>query len=204
MAKPLIFSFGGSDFSFEMTKVDRAKLYGYKEIEVFDEQGEKCEMATLAEDGHTIIGRGGTGVGYLSADGLWCEKAQLQPVDLSGQPIEPVPSSFAAPITLVAPTTADDYLAHSIRAIYYLSTDTDGELILQLKSGAIFKFEYSYRGGLEADIAFLLCNETGDVFMAVGNATAIEFIGLQQTATVLEDEAEQEESDGDEMDFGMI
>ena len=48
MAKPLIFSFGGSDFSFEMTKVDRAKLYGYKEIEVFDEQGEKCEMATLA------------------------------------------------------------------------------------------------------------------------------------------------------------
>lgn len=204
MAKPLVFSLGGSDFSFEMAKVDRAKLYGYKDVEIFDEQGDKCEMATLAEDGHTIIGRGGTGVGYLSADGLWCEKTQLRPVDLSGQPIEPVTSSFAAPIALAEPTTADDYLAHSIRSIYWLSTESGGDLVQQLKSGSIFKFGYSYRGGLEADVAFLLCNEVGDVFMAVGNATAIEFVGLQQTAIVLDDDAEQDEGDGDEMDFGMI
>ncbi len=56
---------------------------------MLDEHGDKCEMATLAEDGHTIIGRGGTGIGYLSADGLWCDKSELQPVDLSGVPIQP-------------------------------------------------------------------------------------------------------------------
>ena len=59
-----------------MTKVDRAKLYGYKELLVLDENGETCEMATLAEDGHTVVGKGGTGMGYLSADGQWCDKSQ--------------------------------------------------------------------------------------------------------------------------------
>ena len=38
----------------------------------------------------TVIGRGGTAVAYLSTDGLWCEKAQLKPVDIEGNEIEPV------------------------------------------------------------------------------------------------------------------
>ena len=204
MAKPLVFIFAESEFAFEMTKVDRAKLYGYKEVETVDDHGEKCEMATLAEDGHTIIGRGGTGVGYLSADGQWCEKSQLQPVDLSGQPIEPVTSSFAAPIALAEPTNVDDYLSHSIRSIYWLSTESAGPLMERLRTGAIFKFAYSFRGGLEADVAFLLCNEAGEVYMAVGSATTFDFVGLQQVAAIVDDEASQADDEGDEMDFSMI
>ncbi len=205
MAKPLVFKLDGAEVAFDMQKVDRAKLYGYKEVEMLDEHGDKCEMATLAEDGHTIIGRGGTGIGYLSADGLWCDKSELQPVDLSGAPIQPVTSSFAAPIDLGEPVSADEYLQHSIRGVYLMETESLGSsLIERLKEGAIYKFPYSYRGGLEADIAFLLCNDGGDVFMAVGSGTAIEFIGLQEVAAVVAEESADEDAEGDDMDFSMI
>lgn len=205
MAKPLVFKLNGAEVSFDMQKVDRAKLYGYKEVEMLDEHGDKCEMATLAEDGHTIIGRGGTGLGYLSADGLWCDKSVLQPVDLSGVPIQPVSSSFAAPIELGDPVSADEYLQHSIRGVYIMETESlSSNLMESLKSGAIYKFPYSYRGGLEADIAFLLCNDAGEVFMAVGSGTAIEFIGLQQVAAIVAEDTEEDESDSDDMDFSMI
>ncbi len=205
MAKPLVFKIDGQEIAFDMNKVDRTKLYGYKDLEIIDEHGEKCEMATLAEDGHTIIGRGGTGIGYLTADGLWCDKSQLQAVDLSGQPIAPVPSSFLTPIELAEPTTSDEYLAHTIRGIYAMSSESTSSLLIdKLKSGAIYKFAYSYRGGLEADTAFLLCNDAGDVFMAVGSPTVIDFIGLEQAAAVVEDESTEDEADSDDMDFSMI
>lgn len=205
MAKPLVFKLDGAEVAFDMQKVDRSKLYGYKEVEMLDEHGDKCEMATLAEDGHTIIGKGGTGIGYLSADGLWCDKSELQPVDLSGVPIQPVTSSFAAPIELGEPVSADEYLQHSIRSVYAMETEALGNRLMEnLKSGAIYKFSYSYRGGLEADVAFLLCNDGSEVFMAVGSGTAIEFIGLQQVAAVVAEDTEDEDADGDDMDFSMI
>ena len=97
MAKPLVFQLGESKISFAMIKVDRSKLYGFKEIEALDEADEKCDLATLAGDGCTLIGRGGTGLGWLDADGSWCDKSQLTPIDKDGREIEPVPSSFGAP-----------------------------------------------------------------------------------------------------------
>ncbi len=80
----------------------------------------------------------------------------------------------------------------------------DRQLVESLKCGAIYRFSYSYRGGLEADIAFLLCNDTGEIFMAVGSAKSIEFIGLQQVAATVAEDAEEEEADSDDMDFSMI
>ncbi len=205
MAKPLVFKIDGQEIAFDMNKVDRTKLYGYKDLEIIDEHGEKCEMATLAEDGHTIIGRGGTGIGYLTADGLWCDKSQLQAVDLSGQPIAPVPSSFLTPIELAEPTRrAMSTLLIRFAVSMRCRVNRPLVLIDKLKSGAIYKFAYSYRGGLEADTAFLLCNDAGDVFMAVGSPTVIDFIGLEQAAAVVEDESTEDEADSDDMDFSMI
>ncbi len=193
MAKPLVFRLGASEFALEMNKVDRAKLYGYKDVEILDDSGQRCEMATLAEDGHTIIARGGTGMGYLSADGNWCDKSQLKPVDLSGQAITPVTSSFQAPIDLAEPTTMEDYLEHTIRSVYVMEGSVAPELIEKLKSGAIYKFAYSYRGGIEADVAFLLTNDADELFMAVGSSTELEYVGLQNVADSVEEEEDTPE-----------
>lgn len=204
MAKPLVFRWQDRDFAFGLNKVDRSKLYGYKEVEVLDDHDRPCELATLADDGQTVVGRGGTGMGYVSADGNWCDKAELRPVDLEGNEIKPVPSSFSAPVALDEPATVDDYLQHNIRSVYLLESEDDaGPLRELLAGGAIFKFPYSYRGGLEADAGFLLLSDDGHVFLAVGNPTRAEFIGLPQAGVAVEEEEEGEE-EGDMMDFDMI
>jgi hypothetical protein len=172
-------------------------------MEVLAEDGRRCELATLADDGRTVVGRGGTGIGQLSVDGLWCDKTTLKPVDLEGKQIHPVPSSFSAPIPLVQEASAIDYLSHSIRLVYQLLPEdgVDG-LVDELKKGTIFSFPYSYRGGLVADAGFLLLGEEDHIFLAVGNPTTLEFIGLQEAVAVPEEEQEAEEDDS--MDFDMI
>ena len=167
-AKPIRFNHDGQKLMFQMNKVDRSKLYGFKEQKVHDENEQICELATLAEDGKTLIGKGGTGICQLTADGKWTDKTKLKPVDLEGNEIQPVVSSFAAPIDLSQETSLDDYLNHNIRLVYQLviaeESETEESLVKALRDGAIFKFPYSYRGGLEADVGFILINDANEVF----------------------------------------
>jgi len=204
MAKPLIFQFGDRELPFQLSKVDRSKLYGYKELEVLDDHGDTCELATLASDGQTIVGRGGTGMGYLSASGNWCDKGQLKPIDLNGEEIQPVSSSYSAPVQLFETVTAEDYLSHNIRSIYVVTSEEDvADLLDELKRGTIFSFPYSFRGGLEADAGFLLMGDDENIFLAVGSPTRIEMIGLQPSVAVTDDT--DDDDDGmDPMDFDMI
>ena len=203
MAKRIVFQFGDCDLSFALHKVDRSRLYGSKQTEALDEQGRRCDLATLANDGQTLVGHGGTAFGYLDVDGKWTDKSELTPVDLEGQQIEPIASSFDAPIKLFDTVAPDAYLEHDMRLIYQLESDDDiSELLEELKRGTIFSFPFSYRGGLEPDAAFLLLGDDDNIFMTVGSSARIKFIGLQQSAVAVDDEGEADETDL--MDFDMI
>jgi hypothetical protein len=199
----LVFHFGDRDIPFTLNKVDRSKLYGYKELAVLTEDGQSFELATLADDGCTVVGRGGAGMGQLSVDGLWCEKQKLKPVDQNGTEIKPVPSSFSAPVRLFESVSVSDYLKHNIRLVYHVTSEDDiSELAAELKKGTLFSFPYSYRGGLVADAGFLLMGEEDKIFLLVGSPTRTEFIGLQQVAAA--DEVVEDEDEADSMDFDMI
>ena len=125
------------------------------------------------------------------------------PVDTDGNRIEPVPSSFSAAIKLFETASAEEYLEHNIRLVYALESDSDlTDLMAELNRGTIFKFAYSFRGGLEADAAFLLNNEAGQPMMAVGTPTKVEFVGMAAQAAA-SDDAEQD-GDIEMMDFDMI
>ncbi len=203
MAKPLVFQFGDRDLSFNLEKVDRSKLYGYKEVEVLDDEGGVCDLATLATDGQTVVGRGGTGMGYVSSGGEWCEKSELKPIDLDGNEITSVESSYSAPIKLFETASHNEYLGHNIRSIYRMTTeDQIDELVEELDRGTIFSFPYSYRGGLEADAGFMLKSDEGNLFLAIGQPTKIEFISMQPSISVVDDTEEDNETDL--MDFEMI
>jgi hypothetical protein len=205
MAKPIKFEYGGEIADFEMIKVDRSRLYGFKELETLDEHGKKCELTTLADDGKTLIGLGGTGVGYLTIDGNWVDKAELKAVDLEGKEKIPVPSSFAARIRLEQEATLEEYLNHNFRLVYLLkAADVSEQLHQALVHQSIFKFDYSYRGGLEPDVGFLLMNEDNEIFFLVGESTNIEYKGLQKMAAVADEDPVDTDSDSDLMDFGMI
>jgi hypothetical protein len=205
MAKPLVFQWRDRPISFQMAKVDRARLYGFKESEVLNDQGQRCELATLAQDGQTVVGRGGTAFGTVTVDGTWIEKSQLTPVDPTGQPIQPVASSFAAPVPLVEQVSPEEYLDCAVRAVYLMETADDiGPLAEEFAQGTIYRFPYSFRGGLEPDQGFLLANAEGKIFCAIGKPVKVEFIGLAQAAAAVEDEDAESEEEADAMDFSMM
>ena len=115
MPRSLVFLFGDRQYPLEMHKVDRSKLYGTKEVEAVDQAESVCELATLADDGRTMIGKGGTGLGWLDADGKWCSKSDLKPHNVDGDLVEPVPSSFSAPIKLFDAIWPTEFCAPTIR-----------------------------------------------------------------------------------------
>ena len=204
MAKQLVFSFQREESAFGISKVDRSKLYGYKEAEVLDESESPCSFAVLAEDGSTLIGAGDIGIGYLTADGHWTTKAELTPVDIDGEKIEPVKSSFEKPISLEEMVSVDDFFEHNIRLIYVLEPSAfSGKLKSELEDQKIFRFPYSYRGGLQADTGFLLQGADGNFFLLVGDEMNIEFVGLKQVAASVQEE-EEEVTETDFMNFDMI
>jgi hypothetical protein len=204
MAKPLCVEFRGQTIELQLEKIDRTKLYGYVETEVLDEAGKHCEVGTLTGDGHSIAGKGGTALAYLSQDGLWRKKTDIKPVDLQGNVIMPVKSTFDAKITLDKMASIDDYLSHNIHLVYRLACDAEPTVLMdELKNGTIFNFPFSYRGGVEASAGFLLLGSDGNVFLCVGTPTKIDFIGLKHQAPVPEEpEAPAEEEDL--LDFSLV
>ena len=204
MAKPLTVVYRGETVHLELKKVDRDKLYGYSDLEVVDDAGKPCELATLIGDGHSIVGKGGTALAYLTEDGAWRKKGELTAVDLDNKPIVPVKSTFDNPVSLDATATADEYLSHNINAIYHITSDEVSEpLHTALASGAIFQFPFSFRGGLEASAGFLLQGSDGNPFLCVGSRTDVEFIGLDEAAPAVAD-ADEPLGDDDAIDFSMM
>ena len=204
MAKPLSVEFHGEVFVLDLEKVDRTKLYGYVESEVLDENGKRCEIGTLTGDGHSIVGKGGTALAYLSPDGLWRKKTELQPVDRQGDLIPPVKSTFDATVALDRTVSIDDFLTHNIHLIYRLKAEQEpAALMSELRKGTIFQFPFSYRGGVEASAGFLLLGSDGNVFLLVGTPTDIEFIGLKSPAAIV-DANDASADDDDLLDFSMV
>ena len=211
MPKPLVLEYRGGQVSLGLQKVDRTKLYGYVDTEVVDEAGRACELGTLLGDGHSVVGKGGTGLAYLSPDGLWRKKADLRPVDREGNPIPTVKSTFDTVVPLTDAATIEDYLSHNVYLIYLLTPErAEGmpaqpidDLIDELRGGTIYRFPFSYRGGVSATVGFLLAGGDGNLFLCVGVPTSIEYVGLKATAAVVSDPGDDAVED-DALDFSLV
>ena len=205
VATPLVFHFRDSETACHLAKVDRNKLYGYVDTEVVDKEGRICSLATLAGDGRTLMGPGGVTFGYVDADGQWREKKELTAVDENNDTVEPVSSSFKAPIELSETASIPEYLNHNIRAVYLMSSEDgfSGLLLEELGKGTIFRFPFSYRGGLDPDVGFLLRGADENIWMCLGRKADIQMVGLKQTAVLVE-EAEDADEDDDLLDFGVL
>jgi|SRR5262245_6273142 len=203
MARALVLSLDGNEFPVQMQKIDREKLYGNVEIEAFDEAGNKAFLQILDVDGKTLIDTGGTSLATLDEDGNSVDRKKLTPITSDGEEVQSVPSSFSAP-NILYEATIDEYLSHSVKSVYLL-TPPEGsnfDLLEDVLSGdAIYKFDFSYRGGLEYDTAFLAGNEK-NIFMIIGVNTNMQFVKLNQSG-VLEPVEEQEIS-GEEIEFDLF
>jgi len=100
MPRSLTFQFHNSSFEATLIKIDRSKIYGSVDIVTTDHEGADTDLFSLARDGRTLIGLGGTGSGYINKDGYWVETNERIAVDVEGDPMELIDSSFDAPIVL--------------------------------------------------------------------------------------------------------
>jgi len=207
MPRPLVLRHDGVELPFQLVKLDRSKLYGTVEVEALDGQGRRCELATLATDGKTLLGRGDVASGFLTPEGGWLDRASLKPVGPDGEPVAPLPSSFAAATDLADEASVEEYLAHNVKSVYHLTCEGDvGPLLAELRAGKIYRFPFSFRGGgLVADVGFLVANPDGDIFLAVGQPTLIHFLGLEPLPVSEADVEEAEPGEGEaDLDFGMM
>ncbi len=194
MPRLLTLSHAGTEVDVAVEKIDRKKLYGYVELEVEDGEGRACETATLADDGQTLIPRGGIGHLYLSRSGQLLSPDDLTAIRPSGEPIEPVPSSFESGIQLDHTAEPKDILLTGIAYLYRLVPDGGVDLPEALQQafadGTIYRFRFSYRGGTTAYDAFALRSGGGDLFMLVGTPLDAEYLTFEQIAPDLDDETE--------------
>lgn len=209
MARSLTFTYKKKTFSASMHKLDRTRLYGSVRVITQDADEQKCNMATLCSDGKTLIPRGGTSLGYVNTEGEWIARDKLQPVTLSGDPVTEVASSFDAPVLLKDQIDAAEFLNHSVRLTYRMEVDEQmpASLTKILKSGGIFQFGFSYRGGIGYDPAFLLTDEEGVVWMLITTANDVQYLSLEQAGHCADDPVKDEvgnEDEDDAIDFGML
>ena len=203
MARALVLSLDGEEFPVQMQKIDREKLYGNIEIEAFDEEGNEAFLQLLDADGKTLIDTGGTSLATLDEDGNSVDRKKLIPITSDGEEVEPVPSSFSAP-NLLYEAAVDEYLSHTIKSVYIL-TPSEGSNFKLLEDGlagdAIYKFDFSYRGGLEYDTAFLIGKEK-TVFMIIGVNTTLRFVKLNQPSML--EPVEEQELSGEDLEFDLF
>lgn len=203
MARALILSLDGQEFPVSLVKIDRDKLYGSVEIEAVDEKGNPASIFVLAADGKTLIPKGGTALSIVNEDGDSISRTVLQAVEMDGEPVTPVRSSFDEPNVLER-AIPEDYLSQIVKSVYAVASADETPLdYLQdhLDGGEMFKFPFSYRGGLDHDNAFIVGNKN-DAFMVVGRPAALQFVKLNQ-AVVL-DSTEEAEISADELDFELL
>lgn len=199
MAKEIVVTLGGKQSSFSYRPVDRASLYGKRKRVLLDQNGEACTRASLLEDGSLLIKSGMTAQGYYLPDGRSYKLAELEGFDLSGKPIEKVPSTLGVPQELKE-VTPEEALNISQQSIYVLeSTELDEDLKKALDEGKVFSFVFNYREDYVPSTALLVSNENG-YFAIIGTPVEYEWVTFQ---AVVDLPQESEDSD-EELDFEMF
>ena len=198
MAKALVFTINGRDYSAEPVKIDRKKLYGWQKLIALDADGSECSSAYAANFGTMILPAGGIGSGILSPKNEWVERSSLVAVGPDGKKAELLPSSFSAPNALDKTVSEEQFLDYNITAVYELSSDKE---FCEAVGDKIWSFPYRYRDSYDSTAAFILLAE-GVVRMLLGVPAGIEMITLEQAA-VLDDEDDDEDED-EEIDFSFM
>ena len=210
MPRSLEFTFNEEPFSRELVKVDRRKLYGSVDLETVTMDGDVCRLLTLAPDGRTLIPTGGTAMGYINPDGEWVDRGDLQAVDVDGNPLEELPSSFAAATPVSEEVSIETFLDHSVRLVYRLdgTSAIPAAMLKRLEDGAVFKIPFSYRGGVDSDIGFIMLGEQGGLWLMIAEKNAVAFVGLDDAALCGRDKVEpdddEDEAEEDALSFDML
>ena len=176
MAKPLMVSLGTEAFSFNLSEIERADLYGSRKRLPTDGQGRTCVRAALTQDGSLLIAAGMSGQGYFNAAGQFVPRGQLVGVDAQGAVVTNQPSTLGLAQELEGPVDPSTVLDLELLSVYLLVPEQEGGALLnRLKAGEIFVCHFNYASSLEVERAYLLANDQG-FFALVGKPMTVGWV----------------------------
>ncbi len=200
MAKPIQFTGAGINCTAQIEKVDRDKVYGWVDTQVFDDKGAVCVTASLLEDGKTLIPAGGFALKLLSSDGNEVARKDLIAKNADGEVLEQIPSVFDRTVTLRPNATIEDYLDLQVKVVYQLTVESGKDELMAALSTQFLSFDFNYRAGYEVDTGFLIVAD-GQIFAVIGKPALFEFIKLETPPVMDEQDAGEED---ESLDFGML
>jgi hypothetical protein len=200
MARQAEFIINGASVMAELKKVDRKKIYGWSTLEIFDENGSKCKLASIS-DGVHVLPSGSSSLIRFNDKGETVSSSDLVGFNQEGIKVEKIPSVYDGKVELKE-STIDDYLSLAVKTVYQLNMEDDTRMLSELKDGKIFSFIFNYRADYEGDDAFIISNGQ-TAFAVIGKLADLEFVGLNDNETELV-ELEEDIQEEDELDFAMF
>jgi hypothetical protein len=201
MAKSIVLQLGDETSSFGFSKLDRAKLYGYKEKQVVDAEGLRCSPAYLTADGAALVPGGGLAMLYVDENFATIERSTLLTVNDDGASPPLMASTLDVAQQLEGPVSAQQLLDHIVHTVYELDpTALGAQLAAQLEAGSIYSAPFSYRDDYQLQNLFLLKGE-GALFAMIGTPTSFAYV---RRDAILEDSQSEEDDLSDDLDFSMM
>ena len=198
MAKPIIIRKDERDSIFQLKKIERKKLYGFRKRLAVDENNDECKRASLTEDGQVLIKSGMTSQVWFIEGGKQIESSEIGVIDEDNNELELIPSTLGVNQNLKGPINSKELLDITVTTVYALLPDQiSKDLESSLDKGEIWKFSFNFRADYRMETGFILKNDSG-YFAIVGIPNQINM--LSHNAPLPEDD----EDDDDELDFEMF
>jgi len=199
MAREILLNFEKKISSFELSKIDRKKLYGFKKRIYLDDKNKECTRANLEEETGIVFFNSDTSSCYTDYKGNYIDKKNLEAVDEDGKKVKKQDSTLGKEVK-ISPADIDEALNLKVNSVYHLEPKTfDDKLKKALDEGKLFYFNFNYFSDFKLEDAILLKGDK-DYFALIGRKTTCHWIG--ETTEDLPDEVEEFEDN--DLDFEMM
>lgn len=198
MPKGIVVTHNSKVSSFQIEKVERAKIYGVRRRLAVDQKGRTCARAALTDDGQVLLRAGMTAQGWFDTDGRQVDQKDIAAEDENGKPLELIPSTLGVEQPLEGPIAATEVLDLSLTAVYRIAPEQlDESLSKSLADGQFWRFPFNYRPDYRSETGYLVQNADG-IFALVGVPAPAEFLEPQAPPPLGDDD------DANDLDFEMM
>ena len=199
MAREILLNLNKKKSTFEISKIDRKKLYGFKKRLFLDDKGEECSKANLEEETGIVFVNSDISSCYLDHKGNYIEKSDLEAINENGKKVKKEDSTISKEVNLNSITT-EDALNLKVNSVYHLEPkEFDKNLKLKLDNGEVFSFPFNYYADFKLEDGIILKSEK-EYFALIGRKTSCHWVG-ENSDDLPEDVEEFEDND---LDFEMM
>lgn len=199
MAREILLNLNKKKSTFEISKIDRKKLYGFKKRLFLDDKGEECSKANLEEETGIVFVNSDISSCYLDHKGNYIEKSDLEAINENGKKVKKEDSTIGKEVNLNSITT-EDALNLKVNSVYHLEPkEFDKNLKSKLDKGEVFSFPFNYYADFKLEDGIILKSEK-EYFALIGRKTSCHWVG-ENSDDLPEDVEEFEDND---LDFEMM